>query len=325
MWAGHRLLTTTATASVLLRAPARAPVVLATATRSIALTTTTMMARPSVTCSAVQLLAQTRRFASSSNGSSNSTRPPSTQQQRQTPYHAYGKLGEQYARHHQHRNRTGLNYSAAVFIFFLGLSYTAVPLYRLFCSATGVGGTVQTSLDARESDPRFRPDNMIPVRSSNRKLRITFNSDTARALNWSFRPQQRAVEVVPGETALAFYTAKNKGTEDVIGIATYNVVPAHAGPYFNKIQCFCFEEQKLRKGEEVDMPVFFFIDPAFLDDPDTQDISEITLSYTFFNARAIDANRLHALNPDAQAVAQNAIDAGNRLGETEDEVTSVVS
>ncbi|KNE57383.1 hypothetical protein AMAG_03105 [Allomyces macrogynus ATCC 38327] len=204
----------------------------------------------------------------------------------------------QQARTHQ-RNQSALYYTTAVFITFIGLSYTAVPLYRLFCSATGVGGTVQTSKDAGADDARFSPDNMVPVTSRGRKLKITFNADTARALDWTFRPQQRVVEVVPGETALAFYTAKNRSDQDVIGISTYNVMPAQAGPYFNKIQCFCFEEQKLRAGEEVDMPVFFFIDPAFLDDPNTVDVNEITLSYTFFNARTIDTNRLHALNPRA--------------------------
>ncbi|KAI9151178.1 Cytochrome c oxidase assembly protein cox11, mitochondrial [Blastocladiella emersonii ATCC 22665] len=261
-------------------------------------------------CSSIRLAAR-RRFATEApkpaaeSVSGNNAYPGATAQQRGAWAH--------YERKNALRNQSALYYSAAVFITFIGLSYTAVPLYRLFCSTTGVGGTVKTSLESGEADPRFQPSNMVPVTSSNRRLRIKFNSDTARALNWSFKPQQREVNVVPGETALAFYTAKNNSDQDVIGISTYNVIPAHAGPYFNKIQCFCFEEQKLRAGEEVDMPVFFFIDPSFLDDPNTDDINEITLSYSFFNARTIDANRLHALNPQAQQVAENAIAAGQRV------------
>lgn len=178
------------------------------------------------------------------------------------------------------RNQTGLLYSAAVFVGFVGLSYASVPLYRLYCSATGAGGIAQTSQSST-----FDKDNMRPVHG-HRPLRITFNADTSRSLDWSFRPQQQAVYVVPGETALAFYTARNRSDADITGIATYNVIPAQAGPYFNKIQCFCFEQQKLRAHEEVDMPVFFFIDPDFATDPNTRDIDEIKLSYTFFNAKS---------------------------------------
>ena len=100
---------------------------------------------------------------------------------------------------------------------------------------------------------------------------------------WKFTPQQREVRVLPGETALAFYTATNKSDEDIIGVATYSVTPGQVAPYFSKIQCFCFEEQRLNAGETVDMPVFFFIDPEFADDPTMQKIDTITLSYTFFS------------------------------------------
>lgn len=100
---------------------------------------------------------------------------------------------------------------------------------------------------------------------------------------WKFIPQQREVRVLPGETALAFYTATNKSDEDIIGVATYSVTPAQVAPYFSKIQCFCFEEQRLNAGETVDMPVFFFIDPDFVNDPTMTRIDTITLSYTFFS------------------------------------------
>ena len=114
-------------------------------------------------------------------------------------------------------------------------------------------------------------------------MRITFNGSVSDVMPWKFTPQQREVRVLPGETALAFYTATNKSTEDIIGVATYSVTPAQVAPYFSKIQCFCFEEQRLNAGETVDMPVFFFIDPDFVNDPTMTKIDTITLSYTFFS------------------------------------------
>lgn len=114
-------------------------------------------------------------------------------------------------------------------------------------------------------------------------------------LPWKFTPQQREVRVLPGETALAFYTATNKGPADIIGVATYSVTPAQVAPYFSKIQCFCFEEQKLNAGESVDMPVFFFIDPDFVKDPNMKGIDTITLSYTFFSKWPCLCNSLHTI------------------------------
>lgn len=104
-------------------------------------------------------------------------------------------------------------------------------------------------------------------------------------LPWKFVPQQREVRVLPGETALAFYTATNKSDEDIIGVATYSVTPGQVAPYFSKIQCFCFEEQRLNAGETVDMPVFFYIDPEFVTDINMKGIETVTLSYTFFKAK----------------------------------------
>jgi len=111
---------------------------------------------------------------------------------------------------------------------------------------------------------------------------ITFNSDVSRKMPWTFLPEQKEVKVIPGEPALAFYKAKNNSNEAMTGVATYNVTPQKAGAYFNKVQCFCFDEQKLGPGEEVDMPVFFFIDPEILEDPNMKGVDRITLSYTFF-------------------------------------------
>ena len=169
-------------------------------------------------------------------------------------------------------------YAAALFISMLGLSYAAVPLYRLFCASTGYSGTPVTDAN------RFAKDRLVPL-NEQRRIRITFESNTSDSLPWSFKPELREIYVVPGETALTFYKAKSKAKDDIVGIATYNVTPYRAGSYFNKIQCFCFEEQRLASGEDVDMPVFFFIDPDFLDDPYMKDVNTITLSYTLFNAK----------------------------------------
>ena len=123
---------------------------------------------------------------------------------------------------------------------------------------------------------------VIPVTDA-RRLRITFSGTVSDVMPWKFVPQQREVRVLPGETALAFYTATNTSDDDIIGVATYSVTPQQVAPYFSKIQCFCFEEQRLNAGETVDMPVFFFIDPDFVDDPAMAQIRTVTLSYTFFS------------------------------------------
>ena len=180
------------------------------------------------------------------------------------------------------RNQSALFYTLAAITVTLGASYASVPLYRLFCSATGFGGTPGVSSsnpNAFKSHADLKPSNKTKL------FKVHFNSDVSAALPWSFKPVQKEVTVIPGETVLAFYTAKNNGDQDVVGVSTYNVTPGKAGAYFNKIQCFCFEEQLLRKGEEVDMPVFFFLDPEIVEDPLLQDVETITLSYTFFNSR----------------------------------------
>ena len=111
-------------------------------------------------------------------------------------------------------------------------------------------------------------------------MRISFNADVAEGMPWRFVPTQKSLIVKPGETTLAFFTAKNNSERDVTGVATYNVQPNKAGSYFNKVQCFCFEEQRLRAGEEVDMPVFFYLDPEFASDP-AMGTSDVCLSTRF--------------------------------------------
>jgi len=116
-----------------------------------------------------------------------------------------------------------------------------------------------------------------------RRIRVTFSSSVSDVLPWKFTPQQREVRVLPGETALAFYTATNTSDRDIVGVATYSVTPAQTAPYFSKIQCFCFEEQRLAAGETVDMPVFFYLDPDLLKDLNMRNVHTVTLNYTFFS------------------------------------------
>ena len=175
------------------------------------------------------------------------------------------------------KNRNLGIYMASIAVATLGVSYASVPLYKMFCQATGFGGTtVETTMEKANA--------MKPVLGA-RKLIISFSGQTSSSLPWKFRPQQKEIKVVPGETALAFFTASNPTEKPITGVATYNVTPMKAGNYFHKIQCFCFDEQRLRPHEQVDMPVFFYIDPEFLNDPSMTDVTNICLSYTFFLAR----------------------------------------
>lgn len=118
-------------------------------------------------------------------------------------------------------------------------------------------------------------------KTADRIIKITFSADTHTSLQWNFKPLQQEVKVAPGETALAFYTATNPLDDAVVGISTYTVLPFEAGKYFHKLQCFCFEEQTLEPKEEVDLPVFFYIDPDFADDQKMDNVHDIVLSYTF--------------------------------------------
>ena len=171
------------------------------------------------------------------------------------------------------RNRTTVLLLSAVIIGMVGLSAAAVPLYRLFCQATGYGGTTQRA----DSAPKQVAGAVVTVR---------FTADTANDLGWDFAPLQRDIELHPGEQREVFYRAVNHAPEPVTGTATYNVTPAKAGIYFDKIQCFCFNEQRLAPGEGRDMGVVFFVDPDLLRDPSTRDVRTITLSYTMFRARS---------------------------------------
>ena len=139
---------------------------------------------------------------------------------------------------------------------------------------------------------------------------VTFNADTSDGLPWRFVPSQHKVVVHPGETTLAFYTATNLSDTPMTGVSTYNVAPARAGLYFNKIQCFCFEEQRLLPGETLDMPVFFYIDPEFALDPKLAAVSQLTLSYTFFRVKEEEEELAEDEQPPVEAAEAAKLAAG---------------
>ena len=160
---------------------------------------------------------------------------------------------------------------ALVGLAMLGLAFAAVPLYRLFCQVTGFGGTTQMNVGGS-----------APGEVVGKIVNVRFDANTNAALPWSFQPEKHVDRAAIGARKMAFYTARNNGTLPVTGTATFNVTPVQAGQYFSKIQCFCFTEQTLQPGQQVRMPVLFYIDKRFLDDPDAADVEEVTLSYTFY-------------------------------------------
>jgi len=169
------------------------------------------------------------------------------------------------------RNATTVALLAVVVLGMVGLSFASVPLYRLFCQATGFGGTTQRAAAA----PGQIADAIVTVR---------FDAMTAPELGWEFRPLESAVRVHPGEQREVLFRAINRSAETVTGTATFNVTPTKTGIYFDKLQCFCFNEQQLKPGESRDMGVVFFVDPDLLTDPSTSDVRTITLSYTMYRA-----------------------------------------
>jgi cytochrome c oxidase assembly protein subunit 11 len=152
-----------------------------------------------------------------------------------------------------------------------GLGFASVPLYRMFCEATGLDGTTNRGLQA----PGGVGD----------KITVAFDSNVSPKLKWAFKPEVEQETVDVGARDMAFFTATNRDSKPVTGTATFNVTPAQAGKYFTKIQCFCFTEQTLQPGETVRMPVIFYVDPKILADPDARDIQTITLSYTFYPSK----------------------------------------
>lgn len=159
----------------------------------------------------------------------------------------------------------------AVVIGMIALAFASVPLYDMFCRVTGFSGTTQVA--------QSLPDVVL-----DRTVTVQFNADVGRNFPWNFKPDMREIEVKLGERGITSYTAINKANEPVAGTAIYGVTPLKAGKYFHKIQCFCFDKQILNAGEKANMPVLFFVDPKMNDDPNMDDVSVITLSYTFYKS-----------------------------------------
>jgi cytochrome c oxidase assembly protein subunit 11 len=172
----------------------------------------------------------------------------------------------------QRRDRTIAIVCVAIVLGMVGLSYAAVPLYRIYCQATGYAGTTQRAAKPSE-------------RVLDRTLTVRFDANVSPGLPWRFEPLQRRLDVKIGENTLAFYRATNTSDKPVTGMAVFNVAPDAAGSHFNKVQCFCFTEQRLEAGQTVDMAVSFYVDPGWVEDEDTKDFSELTLSYTFYPAQ----------------------------------------
>lgn len=180
--------------------------------------------------------------------------------------------------------RTGLK-ALLLALAMLALGFASVPLYRIFCQVTGFGGTTQK---ATENDADLAA--LFARSSGTRPISIRFDGSTARELPWTFRPVKVTDRVQIGERDLAFYTARNDSDRPITGVASFNVSPASTGKYFHKVQCFCFTEQTLQPGQEVRMPVLFFVDPAIMQDEAAKNVEQITLSYTFHEALEQPAN-----------------------------------
>lgn len=169
------------------------------------------------------------------------------------------------------RNRRTLLAAATVGLAMLGLGFASVPLYRIFCETTGFGGTTK----------RADAGTQVAV-ATGHMLSVRFDSNVQPGMPWHFKPEDPTQTITIGEKKMAIFVAKNLSDKSVTGTAAFNVTPTQAGAYFTKIQCFCFTRQTLEAGEEVRMPVIYYVDPKILTDPDNRDTQEITLSYTFY-------------------------------------------
>ncbi len=179
----------------------------------------------------------------------------------------------------------------------VGLVSYSPTLYRLFCAATGYGGTVR-----RAPAPDSQPTAGLPTEA----FTVLFDSNVAPGLNWEFRPEQTQVDVQVGVPTQISYYAKNLSDHPVVAHAVFNVSPYSVAPYFYKIQCFCFTDEKLQPGEEAHMPVVFYIDQTVMQDPEARALRRVTLSYTFYAQDSapgdLDATRSLSAGSDAEAV-----------------------
>ena len=166
--------------------------------------------------------------------------------------------------------RTGIM-AASIAVAMVGVGFAAVPLYKVFCQVTGFDGTTMRVSEAQAAT----------VQATGKTIIVRFDANQ-RGLPWEFKPERPTDTVSIGARDMSIFIAKNLSSQPMVGTATFNVTPALAGKYFNKIQCFCFTEQRLEAGQEVRMPVLYYVDPKIMSDPETKDIEEITLSYTFY-------------------------------------------
>ena len=175
------------------------------------------------------------------------------------------------------KNQRTVSVLLAIVALMTSLAWFSVPLYRLFCQVTGFAGT-----------PRVVEGMATTPTVEGRNVTVRFESSISRDLHWTFRPSQKSVTVPAGRRSLAFYEARNIGRQQTSGHAVFNVTPLKAAQYFVKVECFCFVEQSLAAGANVSMPVAFYIDPAIEDDKNMDDVTVITLSYTFYASIADD-------------------------------------
>lgn len=188
----------------------------------------------------------------------------------------------------QDRNLRTALIAAAGALAMLGLGFASVPLYRWFCQVTGFGGTTQkASLEQASA-----------IKVTGRMISIRFDANVEAGMPWKFAPSQVTQDLPIGGRKMAFYRAENLSSKPITGVASFNVEPEQAGIYFHKVQCFCFNQQTLKPGQAIDMPVIYYVDPAILKDPEVKDIEQITLSYTFH----ISADQSAAVDAGAKAL-----------------------
>jgi cytochrome c oxidase assembly protein subunit 11 len=171
----------------------------------------------------------------------------------------------------EEKNKRMMRTMLLVVACMIGVSFASVPLYRIFCQVTGFGGT---PLMGGEPPP--------PEKISKRTITILFDARVDSGLPWEFKPETRKMTVQIGQQALINFKGSNLSAQQTTGTAVYNVTPEKVAGYFHKTQCFCFAKQDLAPGKTAHFPVMYFIDPEILNDPEMNDITDITLSYTFF-------------------------------------------
>ena len=190
-------------------------------------------------------------------------------------------------------NRKTLMILSGVGLSMLALALSSKPLYDTFCKVTGYGGTT-----------RYAEENLSEV--LDRKVRVSFDANV-NGLPWDFAPEQRDMMVQLGQTGLAYYKVKNESDKPMVGTATFNVTPIKAAPFFIKTECFCFTEQRVEPGQEISMPVLYFVDPQLDEDERLKDVKDITLSYTFFEVEnPTEAQAISSVTPKGARKAPDA-------------------